>query len=57
MKIDALLRFHYKVDPDNIEDDEYYKLFNELMYIKNFERNIYKSALVEVVNEVLQARK
>jgi hypothetical protein len=39
---DALLRYHFKVDPTGMEDDEYFKLVAQLHWVIEQENNKYK---------------
>lgn len=36
-KISALLRFHFKVNPDDLTDSEYSELWQQLQWVLNFE--------------------
>ncbi len=42
-KINALLRYHFKIDPDKLDDDEWAKSWGELKYALNAEAERYKT--------------
>lgn len=50
-KTDAILRFYYKIDPDQLGDQEYIKLLTEYAYVRKEERNFYIGILRQVVSE------
>lgn len=37
-KIDALLRYNFKVDTDKLDDDEWAMLWNDLLWIREQEK-------------------
>ena len=39
---DALLRYHFKVDPDGLDDDQYFKLVASLEWVIRMENEKYK---------------
>jgi hypothetical protein len=39
----ALLRYHFKVDPDKLTDDQYYKLAAQLTWVIEMENSKYKN--------------
>ena len=42
-QMDALLRYHFKVNPDTLEDNEYFKLAAQLTWVIEMENSKYKS--------------
>lgn len=53
-KINALLSYHYRIDPDTLSDEQWAKHFSAYAYaraveLKNFQA-AFKSSLVEVLN-------
>ena len=42
-KINALLRYHFKIDPDKLNDNEWAKSWGELKYALNAEAERYKT--------------
>ena len=57
-KINALLRFHYKVEPERLSDREWAKLFNEYVYVRDVglrdSGQVMKSALAEVLGKMME---
>lgn len=44
-KMSALIRFHYKVDTDNLSDNEFAKLWWDLRYCLDFENKRYNNTI------------
>lgn len=42
-QMDALLRYHFKVNPDELEDEKYYKLAAQLTWVIEMENSKYKN--------------
>jgi len=42
-QMDALLRYHFKVNPDTLEDNEYFKLAAQLTWVIEMENSKYKT--------------
>jgi len=42
-QIDALLRFHFKINPDNLDDEEYFNLYAQLEWVIRMENEKYKN--------------
>lgn len=40
---DALLRYHFKIDPTGLSDNEYFKLVAQLAWVIEQENNKYKN--------------
>lgn len=41
--MDALIRYHFKIDPDELEDENYFKLAAQLTWVIEMENNKYKN--------------
>ena len=41
--MDALLRYHFKIDPEELEDEKYIKLAAQLTWVIEQENKKYKS--------------
>ncbi len=41
--MDALLRYHFKIDPTNLADEEYIKLAAQLTWVIEMENSKYKN--------------
>jgi len=37
------------MDPKTLTDEEYYKLYQQWIYVENIRKNAYKEALIEVL--------
>jgi len=42
-QMDALLRYHFKINPDTLEDNEYFKLAAQLTWVIEMENAKYKT--------------
>ena len=42
-QIDALLRFHFKVNPDGLSDEEYFRLYAQLEWVIRMENKKYET--------------
>ena len=55
--INAVLRYHYRIDPDDLDDDDWLKLYAEYRLVRKNELKEYEAAvhnaLAEVVNKLL----
>ncbi len=51
-----MLRYHYRIDPDTMEDDEWLRLYAEYRYVRKTELKEYeiavRNALTGVINEM-----
>ncbi|WP_143164256.1 sarcosine oxidase subunit delta [Hymenobacter daecheongensis] len=47
----ALLRFHYKVDPDTLSDRAYYTLWHDYLYVRSQERALLLGVMRQVISE------
>lgn len=54
-KWDAIIRYHYRMNPDELNDQEYWELVAEYRYAKELEQNRVKNGLREVASEILKA--
>lgn len=52
-KVAALLRFHYGVDPDTLDEETYWKIWYEYEYVHEQMRQMQVSALRQVLAELL----
>ncbi len=50
-KVDALLRFHFKVNPRKLEEKARLKLWYDLLYAREEERKFQLSILRQILNE------
>jgi hypothetical protein len=54
-KWNALLRFHYRVDPDTLPDDEWAKLVQEYRYLNDRQNQEFQTNLKVVLYELASA--
>lgn len=54
-KWDAIIRYHYRMNPEELNDQEYWELVAEYRYAKEIEQNGIKNGLREVASEILKA--
>ena len=52
-KVDALLRFHYGVDPNNLEDVAYWQLWGEYDFVHEQQRALHLGVMRTVLTELL----
>lgn len=50
-KVDALLRLHYKVDPDTLDDAAYLRLWYDYLYCREEERALLLGVMRQVLRE------
>ena len=48
----AQLRYHYRIDPEDLSDQDLIKLWSEYVWAKMREREYYLGILREVVSEI-----
>ncbi|MDQ2769373.1 MAG: hypothetical protein M3Y54_02590 [Bacteroidota bacterium] len=56
-KVDVLLRFHYGVDPNELEDAAYWKLWGDYEFVHEHQRNLFVGALRQVLGELFATDK
>jgi hypothetical protein len=52
-KIDAILRVHFNIKPDELSVDEWAKLFQQWVYVQRIQFNSQQLALEETLTKVL----
>jgi hypothetical protein len=52
-KINAILRYHYKVDPEELDDETQIRLWHEYIYVKSEERIFQMGILRTVLGEIV----
>ncbi|MFD2787941.1 hypothetical protein [Hymenobacter rubripertinctus] len=50
-KVDALLRFHFKLDPQELDDEAYWQLWYDYLYARQTERNLLLGVMRQVISE------
>lgn len=55
-KVDALLRFHFKVDPDTLDDEAYWRHWYDYLYARQQERDLMLGVMRQVLNEAFAKR-
>ncbi len=50
-KVDALLRFHYKVEPSSLSDEAYWQLWYDYLFVREQKRELMLGVMRQVVNE------
>ncbi len=48
----ALLRYHFKIEPENLSDEEFIKLWNEYVFCTETEKNRQLFVLRKVASEI-----
>ncbi len=62
-KIDAIIRVHFNINPEELSDEDWAKLFQQWVYVSRIQMNAqqamlegtFKKVLIEVVNDVFAA--
>lgn len=55
MKWDAIIRYHYGVNPEMLNEQEYWELIAEYKYAKEIERNALKGIFLDVASTIIKA--
>jgi hypothetical protein len=56
-KVNAILRFHYKIEPEELSDEDQSRLWHEYIYVKSQERIFQMGILRTVLGEMLGSQK
>jgi hypothetical protein len=54
-KIDAVLRYELRLDPDELSDQEWALAYRDFCYLESRRANLLESTFGKVMNEVLKA--